>query len=246
MKGLGLDVTHDSVYPDIVFSLPASPATPRPDDAPAITVGVGVMAYYGWRGHGEEGQRIYLTYLEKITEFIAWVLDRNCGVRLITGDLMDAPAVQHVRDAVARKRPDLAGHRLVAVPIHSFRDVESEINLTDVVVATRFHNVVCAILRNKPVVSIGYAQKNDVLMVDMGLGRFCQQIEHLDVSRLIAQFEQLVAEREAVKNSLAKKCVDYRRRLDDQFNCLLNPPGTTVHALPSKPRLGPILDRGDG
>ena len=43
---------------------------------------------------------------------------------------------------------------------------------TRIVVATRFHNVVCALKMKKPTISIGYASKNDVLLAEMGLAEF--------------------------------------------------------------------------
>ena len=56
------------------------------------------------------------------------------------------------------------------------------------IVATRYHNIVCALRLGKPLVSLGYAEKNDVLMTEMGVGRFCQHIERLDLDLLIEQF----------------------------------------------------------
>ena len=59
------------------------------------------------------------------------------------------------------------------------------------VVATRYHNVVCALMLSKPTISIGYGEKNAVLMADMGLADYCQPVDHLDVGRLIEQFTDL-------------------------------------------------------
>ena len=43
--------------------------------------------------------------------------------------------------------------------------------LVDAVVATRYHTIVCALKSAKPTVSIGYAEKCEILMTDMGLSR---------------------------------------------------------------------------
>ena len=58
-------------------------------------------------------------------------------------------------------------------------------------VATRYHNILCALKLAKPTVSIGYATKCDVLMADMGLSSFCQPVKSFDVARLIEQFKEL-------------------------------------------------------
>ena len=58
-------------------------------------------------------------------------------------------------------------------------------------VATHYHNVVCALMLSKPTISIGYGEKNAVLMADAGLAEYCQSVDSLDVERLIAQFTEL-------------------------------------------------------
>ncbi len=52
----------------------------------------------------------------------------------------------------------------------------------EVVVASRFHNVICALRLARPTISIGYAGKNHHLMRQMGLEDYSQDIEHLDAS----------------------------------------------------------------
>ena len=59
------------------------------------------------------------------------------------------------------------------------------------VVATRFHNVMCALKLAEPTISIGYARKNVALMADMGLPEFYQYADSLDVEKLKKQFTEL-------------------------------------------------------
>jgi polysaccharide pyruvyl transferase WcaK-like protein len=91
---------------------------------------------------------------------------------------------------------------------------------TDIVVATRFHNVVCALRLARPTVSIGYAEKNDLLMAEMGLGRFCQRVEELDFDLLMEQFTALVSERQRYVQSLRDMNSVYQERLDRQDSLL--------------------------
>ena len=66
-----------------------------------------------------------------------------------------------------------------------------QIAQTDLIVATRFHNIVCALKMGKPAISLGYSRKNDVLMADFGLGDYCQHVEQFEVPALIGQFSEL-------------------------------------------------------
>jgi polysaccharide pyruvyl transferase WcaK-like protein len=96
----------------------------------------------------------------------------------------------------------------------------NQIATTDVVVATRYHNVVCALKLGRPVLSIGYAAKNDELMGDMGLAEFCQRIETLDVDELIVQFRKLVAGRKFYETRIRERTKRYREQLSEQEQLL--------------------------
>ncbi|MGH6944337.1 MAG: polysaccharide pyruvyl transferase family protein [Geminicoccaceae bacterium] len=221
MESIGFDTRNDAVYPDLAFKLPAPSSSRRQDaeDGP-LTVGVGVMTYHGWRTDSTSGAAIYAAYLEKITSFVLWLLDRGHSVRILMGESGDRHVVADVLANVAAARPDLPQDRLLADPMRSLHDLMRQIAETDAVVATRFHNVVCALKSGKPTVSIGYAQKNDVLMAEMGLGRFCQHIERLDLDLLIEQFTELVTDRKSYEQSVRDANLVCRERLEHQDSLL--------------------------
>lgn len=173
MDSIGFNTSADPIYPDIAFRLPAPAASgPSDETSQPLTVGVGVMAYYGWRGDTGQGADIYASYLEKLSHFTLWLLDRGHHVRILMGETTDQRAIDDLLKAVARKRPDYRRERVAAEPAHSLHDLMRQIAQTQIVVATRFHNIVCALKLSKPAVSIGYAKKNDVLMKEMGIGNF--------------------------------------------------------------------------
>ena len=92
---------------------------------------------------------------------------------------------------------------------------------TDVVVATRYHNVVCALKLGRPTLSIGYADKNDVLLAEMGLGEFCQHIEKLDVDLLTEQFQKLAAGRKVYERTMRQTNARFRDTLLHQDALIL-------------------------
>jgi polysaccharide pyruvyl transferase WcaK-like protein len=220
MESIGFDTRNDPIYPDIAFKLP-TPAISRTHNADSsLTVGVGVMTYRGWRNHSRRGPVIYAAYIEKISCFVVWLLDRGFHVRVLTGETGDRHAVDDVLTRVATALPDLPQGRVLASPIRSLHDLMRQIAETDIVVATRFHNIVCALKLGKPTISIGYARKNDALMADMGLGRFCQHIESLDLDRLFEQFTQLIADRQDYEERIRDTNLRYHERLARQDSLL--------------------------
>jgi polysaccharide pyruvyl transferase WcaK-like protein len=216
MQSIGFDARDDAVYPDLAFNLPSPAASRRQLTDGGLTVGVGVMTYFGWRNDAVDGAAVYQTYLAKLTSFVLWLLDRDHAVRVLMGDTNDERAVSDLLATIAMARPDLPSNRLVHEPMSSLHDLMRQIADTDVVVATRYHNVVCALKLNKPTVSIGYADKNDVLMTEMGLDAFRQHVERLDLNRLIEQFNQLIADRSLYERRIGEANVAIQKRLGEQ------------------------------
>src|SRR5690606_5911317 len=216
MESIGFDTRKDAIYPDIAFKLPVPPPAPAKSSDGRLVVGIGVMTYLGWRNDWTRGAPIYRAYLEKITSFAIWLLDCGHTVRILMGDTNDRRAVRDVVARIKEARPNLTDGRLLFAEIASLHDLMGQIGGTDVVVATRFHNIVCALKLGKPSISIGYADKNDALMAEMGLGELCQHIEDFDVDRLIAQFGQLVSDRARYERVLRRANLAIRERLEHQ------------------------------
>jgi polysaccharide pyruvyl transferase WcaK-like protein len=222
LNGLGLNVSGDAVTPDITFSLPAHPLADSHeagnDSLPII--GIGVMSYAGWHPVPPDSEIIYSHYISKIAQFAGWLLYQGYGVRLIAGDDNDAMAVDDIVVMLTKQFGSLPAH-LAAEKATSMEDVISQMADTKVVVATRFHNIICALMTNIPVISIGYAKKNDVLLADMGLQDFCQHIEDLDVGVLKNQFERILRDSLFYKLKIAEKNAEYRAELLKQNERLL-------------------------
>lgn len=219
MESIGFDTQNDPIYPDIVFRLPSPPSTHRQIHADApLTVGVGVMTYQGWR---DDGAEIYATYLEKITDFVVWLLDRGHAVRILMGEASDRRAVDDTLRVVRTKKPDLADGSIVFTPARTLHDIMGQMADVDFVVATRFHNVVCALKMGKPTISIGYAAKNDALLAEMGLSDFCQHIEQFEVELLKAQTTRMVSELATFKRRIDEVRTQFEDSLCEQETRLL-------------------------
>jgi polysaccharide pyruvyl transferase WcaK-like protein len=221
LASVGFDISQDSIYPDLAFGLPiAGHLLARRNSGAgegSLVVGLGVMSYSGSQTSPQEGEAIYQEYLRKVVAFGAWLLAAGHTVRLVLGDtLVDQRAFEDVRSALATSAPGVSG-RVVAEPVHSVQELLCQLAQTDVVVATRFHNVLLSLLVERPIISISYNQKNDDLMADMGLGAYCQPIREFDVHLLQEQFQQLVTNAGAVRQQLATQTLRQRKLLDEQY-----------------------------
>ena len=111
---------------------------------------------------------------------------------------------------------------IIDEPICSVESLLSQIVATDIVVATRFHNVLLALLCDKPVISISFHDKCESLMSAMGLSEYCLDINDLKADRLIEKFCQLEANSDTIKPSIRAKAREFREALDDQYKFIFH------------------------
>ena len=215
---IGFDTRGDFVYPDLAFSLrPEVPRSPERNGS-ARVVGIGLMDYYGRRSVPEEGEDVYRRYLEKVTAFVGWLLDRDYTVRLLIGDVSYDTRVKRDLTAMLRERnPGGSKGKIVDVPISSVEQLVAQLATTDMVVATRFHNILLALMLNKPVVALSYHQKIAALMSGLGLAEYCHDIDEPGVEGLVERFTRLERNAGAARSLIERKAEEYRNALDEQY-----------------------------
>jgi polysaccharide pyruvyl transferase WcaK-like protein len=127
-------------------------------------------------------------------------------VRLFIGDTNNADenVVGEILADIRAHRPDLDPDWVVAEPVTTFADLMQAMEPVGTVVAARYHNVICALMLAKPTISIGYGEKNAVLMAGTGLADYCQSISSLDVERLIEQLTDLESHAAQLRQTIAE------------------------------------------
>ena len=208
MRRMGVDVRGDEVYPDLAFGLPDPPPAPSRG-----AVGVGVMAFRGGNDDRARADEINRAYLDTVIRFVRVLADEDRPIRLFTGDVADDEVPGRIIAAVP-------GADIAVEPVTSLQELMRQMSEVDVVVATRYHNVLCALKTRKPTVSLGYAHKNDVLMETMGLGEFCLSARDPDFERLVERFRELEDRREELIAVLKGRNRVIRERVERQFATL--------------------------
>ena len=112
--------------------------------------------------------------------------------------------------------------RVIDEPALSVEQLLPQIAATDLVVATRFHNVLLALVLNKPVISISFHHKCASLMSQMGLAEYCHDINHMNAGRLIEQFQNVEKNAEKLKPVIRQRVEQSRKALDEQSNIIFN------------------------
>ncbi len=212
-RRMGIDVSGDHVYPDLAFALPV-PDLPAPRDG---AVGVGVMAYHGSNDDRDRADEIHRAYVATMTGFVLWLLDAGRPVRLLSGDTSDTEVVDEILAAAHARHHDLDPSSLHAEPLTSLDDVLRQLALVTTVVATRYHNIVGALMLAKPIVAVGYSAKAEVAVAEFGLAEFCHPAWEPDLDRLIAQFTELERRAPELRPAMAARSAASRVGVERQF-----------------------------
>ncbi|MGF7182403.1 polysaccharide pyruvyl transferase family protein [Tunturiibacter psychrotolerans] len=221
LKAIGFRTHADPVYPDLAFSLPpALLPTGQCRKARRLVVGLGLMEYVGMYGDEKTTKAHYSAYLETLVQFVNWLIDREYDVRILIGDLMDVPVTREFKARLRERSIAQAEDRVLTDSVASTEQLLSQLAETDFVVGTRFHNVLLALLLNKPSIAISFHQKCSSLMSEMGLSEYCQDINHLNAEILMDQFCQLEKNAENLKSRISQKVADYGNALDKQYSLI--------------------------
>lgn len=216
VQGPGLDTRRDTVCPDLVFGLAAQNLTPRAADAPARVVGIGLKDYSA-SGYGSDDTG-YREYLETLAAFVSWLGGRGYAVRLLIGDMQYDSRVR--RDllellqsrAQAGPQPQVVSQSVLDVP-----ELIRQLAETDVVISPRLHNLILALMLQKPVIALCDLPKVKALLGGLELAEYCLPIEGLEVEQLAARFMQLEGDVRRIESHIRERVESYRQAVEGQY-----------------------------
>jgi polysaccharide pyruvyl transferase WcaK-like protein len=225
IKSIGFNSEKDHVFPDLAFSLPRDLFPKRPDRGLApVQVGLGVMDHrdiHLWTA--EQHSAHYAAYLEKMCDFVTWLVDNKYSVRILQGD------ARHDTETRAELKTKLEGRGIyyseagiIDEGSSTVEELIKQIAQVDIVVSPRFHNLVLGLMMNIPAISISYDPKNDCLLDEVGLGVYHQQLTELDVDKLTHQLLELEARRGEFKPLIEKKTKEFRDLLHEQYRLIFS------------------------
>lgn len=208
------------VYPDSAYSLEVSSHKIGLRARGCLPiVGIAPMPYCDPRVYpAEKNQVVYDEFIRKIATFASWLVSSSYGLELFGSDIgVDPLAIEDLQTAL-RNDHGIAASQFS--PIKSLHELLTTMSTMDYVVTCRFHGVVFAHLLNKPVLAISHHPKVMTLMKDLGLSKYCVDIERFDPNLLKDTFVSLVSDATTIKSRMAERLSSYKSQLKDQFDGL--------------------------
>ena len=220
LLGIGFAVEEDPVYPDLAFSLPKN-VLPRRKDSQGRrpVVGLGLMQYAGKYSVENPQDAIYRAYLQNLVIFATWLLEHGYDIQLLIGDVIDRFVTEEFRGLLNRATALSEGH-VIEEPVRSAGDLLTQISKMDYVVATRFHNVLLSMMLEKPIIAISFHHKCVSLMQQMGMERYCEDINRLSAERLTERFRDLERNASWMRESLRREVSARREELAEQYDII--------------------------
>lgn len=245
LRGIGFRRNADRIFPDLAFSLPPadlSQVLPR-NGRPVI--GLGLMDFGALYGVEKTTRDQYSAYFETLIGFVKWLIDRGYDIRLLIGDVADEPSVSDFKSRLSEAAIPM--DRVIAERVISAENLLSQVNATEFVIATRFHNVLFSLFLNKPAIAISFHHKCSSLMSQMGLSDYCQDIHNLSGEKLTEQFLKLEKHSQTLKQMIHAKAQQCRGALEEQYVLIqshcVNASSHRLDRFREQPQVAPGRDR---
>lgn len=174
--------SSDPERPDPAHSDPA-----QPNDAQRAPghVALGVMAF-SWITRDEHGNSGHDPYVQALVGATVLLAEQGDEVVVFCGDIADLWVVEQVVElAHDRLTPGGNAHRVAAISSIEFADHLRELALTDVVVCSRFHNAVAALLLERATVAVADRIKVRDLLARVGLQEYVLEARGLTSDELV-------------------------------------------------------------
>ena len=219
LEGIGFSNHRDLVCPDVVFGLAGSHLFSRNHRAEQRrVVGLGLKDYSSVMGQLDRPE--YRQYLDTMAALVSWLYEHNFSVRILIGDFQFDSRVRNEFIALLGSR-GLPAKQIIVEPALTVDELLRQIAETDVVISPRYHNLVLAMVLDKPIIALSDHAKLDSLLTDLGLTQYLMPLDGLRAEDLKARFEQLDGDAEQLKSYIRDRVDRYRHAVDEQYASLL-------------------------
>jgi polysaccharide pyruvyl transferase WcaK-like protein len=186
-------------------------------------VAVNVMPMYSSRYWCVHDSSRYERYLDTLACFSAELIRQDYPLFFWGTQHRDEEAINDLLDLLAQQPGIEVDPKNLVRTNRSVDGLMKLLDSADITVPTRFHGTVLSLLANKGVVAIAYYRKTDDLMREFGQAGFSLEFDTLTSDEMLARLYALEANLGAVQTEIARKAIQYRQALNDQYGELFGP-----------------------
>jgi polysaccharide pyruvyl transferase WcaK-like protein len=205
------------VCPDLAFSLDVGQ-----DRVPAVPPGerVVVVCPISERAFRRSPPGVHQRYEENLLDVCTRLAARGYAIHISNSQVdMDGPLLEAFRASLIACGVDPARTRVALCA--TFQDYMALAAGADLVIASRLHAVILAIVVNTPVVAISYSRKVGQLMTDVGLEAYCVDLLGFEATRLEAMATEQLADVAACRRRMQATVAEFTARLRTEYEAVL-------------------------
>ncbi len=209
--------TPISFVPDLAFGLPrVSASIPQPNSNinNPLKIGLSIMD----RGAQTKSFVNQQEYENSLTQLVKKLLDEKEDIFIYLFSQSYGPGNDHDdRLIVRRMYSNLINHQERVYLLGDFHDaleIKAACKSMDCVIATRMHTGIFAISEMVPVVLIGYQPKTFGVMETLGLGKYCVNIESINVPVLFDIVIHLINDNQNIKLEMRASLEKIQKQLE--------------------------------
>jgi polysaccharide pyruvyl transferase WcaK-like protein len=214
----------DRIVPDLAFSYPMGEISIKrksENNEKEYTIGISPIAYL-LKGHWpKDDKKIFEQYTETLAIFMSEILSRGHQVVLFATDAPDQEVVELLIARLDEGRNGARSLKMRQAKLENTRDLITELQSVDFVIASRLHGVILSHLCLKPVLAISYDRKVSEYMKEMEQQDICLDIHNIRLQDLKEGFDCLLKRRDTIQISIAEKVGRYRDEVMSQYEHVL-------------------------
>src|SRR5262245_13147541 len=154
--------------------------------------------------------------------FVSWLQRHGYAVRLLIGDIQyDTCVLEELVDILKSRDVPTEPPLLIAEPALTVKELLHQVGETEAVISARYHNLVMALIQNKPVIALSDHFKTHSLVTDLGLAQYLVPLGNVSPDVLIDRFKQLENDGERLRPYIKAELDKYRQALDAQYATVL-------------------------
>jgi len=202
------------VVPDLAFALrPGAPLRPQ---RPGYDVGISPMVYKRPGSWPSEDLAEYQRYITLWADVVSDRVTRGDRVHLFVTDPADMDAVHDVWARLDEKTRASCSVENAASP-DSLLDLFRRL---DVVISSRLHGVLLAIVAARPVLALSHERKVRAVMSDAGVASFCADLTTVNMEQIEERLTKLTDQLESCERRLREYGAGARAAVNRQDEML--------------------------
>lgn len=200
------------VYPDIAFSYVTKlSGTQKDEKAPEKRIGISLFPHFDPRYWPESDPEIYNQYVNTMTEFCAWLIEKKYVVVFLSTQIKADILVMNDVIVNLKNRGFLGNQYVIADPVTHEAFME-ELDKVELMVVTRFHGMIMSLLSHTPVIGLPNQPKMFDLMREMNQEDYMLDVGNLSFDELKEVFQKAISSTTEIKQDLKVSC---QRNRDD-------------------------------